>query len=78
MVKLPRRREPVSAEILMRLIWVSSFLAMIFALPTLAIFLGIYWGTGNLPVAAAIGFGAHFVTLAFAGRISRTLTGWLS
>ncbi|MFQ5782358.1 MAG: hypothetical protein ACE5GR_04820 [Nitrosopumilus sp.] len=53
--------------------WVSISMALIFALPSLGVFLGIYYGTGNLVVAAVLGFGIHFVTLAFSGRISRYL-----
>ena len=53
--------------------WVSISMALIFALPSLAVFLGIYYGTGNLVVGAVLGFGIHFVTLAFSGRISKYL-----
>ena len=53
--------------------WVSISMALIFALPSLGVFLGIYYGTGNLVVAAVLGFGIHFVTLAFSGRISKYL-----
>jgi len=53
--------------------WVSISMALIFALPSLAVFLGIYYGTGNLVVGAVVGFGIHFVTLAFSGRISKYL-----
>ena len=43
--------------------------------PTAAVgvFLGIYYGTGNLIIAAVLGFGVHFVTLVFSGRISKYL-----
>lgn len=53
--------------------WVSISMALIFALPSLAVFLGIYYGTGNLILGAVLGFGIHFVTLAFSGRISKYL-----
>ena len=53
--------------------WVSISMALIFALPSLAVFLGIYYGTGNLFIGAVLGFGIHFVTLAFSGRISKYL-----
>ena len=56
-----------------KIIWKSSILAMIFTIPALGIFLGIYFGTGNLLVGAIIGFGVHFATLAFSGRISTWL-----
>jgi hypothetical protein len=51
---------------------------MIFALPPLAIFLGIYFLTGELILGAIIGFGVHFVILAFSGRISKIITQFMS
>ena len=56
-----------------KIIWKSSILALIFTIPALVVFLGIYYGTGNLLVGAIIGFGVHFTTLAFSGRISTWL-----
>ena len=53
--------------------WVSISLALIFALPSLAVFLAIYYGTENLVMGAVLGFGIHFITLAFSGRISKYL-----
>jgi hypothetical protein len=47
---------------------------MIFTLPSLAIFLGIYYGTGNLVLGAVLGFGVHVVALVFSIRISNFLT----
>ena len=79
MIRFPGKdKKQISAETLVRLVWVSSFLAMIFALPGLAVFLGIYHTTGNIAVGAGIGFGIHFATLAFAGRISKFLTQAMS
>ena len=77
MFNFPRKKD-VSAEVLVKMIWVSSFLAMIFALPPLGIFLGIYFYTGELLIGAAIGFGIHFVILAFSGRISKVVTKLIS
>jgi len=67
--KIPNNK-PVS---LSKILWKSSILALIFTLPALGIFLGIYYGTGNLVVGAILGFGVHFATLAFSGRISKWL-----
>lgn len=78
MFKFPKKKSNVSPEILVRMIWVSSFLAMVFTLPPLGIFLGIYFLSGNLIVGAVVGFGAHFVILAFSGRISKIFTKILS
>ena len=73
-MKFPKKKTQISTEILIRFVWVSSFLAMIFALPPLALFLGIYFVTGELFIGAVVGFGLHFVILAFSGRISRAIT----
>lgn len=73
-----KKKTDVSAEVLVNTIWVSSFLAMIFTLPSLGLFLGIYFMTGELVIGAVIGFGVHFVTLAFSGRISKAITKIMS
>ncbi|MHA7648205.1 hypothetical protein [Nitrosopumilus sp. S4] len=78
MFNFTKKNNNVSPEILVRMIWVSAFLAMVFSLPPLGIFLGIYFLSGNLIVGAVIGFGVHFVILAFAGRISNLFTKILS
>lgn len=77
MFNFPRKKN-ISMEVLVKMIWVSSFLAMIFALPPLGIFLGIYFYTGELIIGAVIGFGVHFVILAFSGRISKVVTKLIS
>lgn len=61
-------------DALYRMIWVSTFLALIFTLPALGVFLAIHHYADNLAAAAVAGFGIHFVTLAFSGRLSRFLT----
>jgi len=78
MFNFPKKKTEISTEVLIKLIWVSSFLAMIFALPPLAVFLGIYFLTGELIIGAVIGFGLHFVILAFSGRISKVITKLVS
>ena len=78
MFNFPKKKTEVSTEILVRFIWVSSFLAMIFTLPPLALFLGIYFLTGELIIGAIIGFGVHFVILAMSGRISKIITKIMS
>ncbi len=78
MIKFPKKKQNISTEALINTIWVSTFLAMIFSIPPLAIFLGIYFGTGNLAVGAILGFSMHFVILAFSGKISKFLTQILS
>jgi len=78
MFNFPKKKTEISTEVLVRFIWVSSFLAMIFAIPPLALFLGIYFLTGELIIGAIIGFGVHFVILAFSERISKIITKIMS
>ena len=78
MFNFKKRKTEISTELLIKFIWVSSFLAMIFALPPLAVFLGIYFLTGQLIIGAVIGFGLHFVILAFSGKISKVITKLVS
>jgi|TARA_B110000438_G_scaffold131867_1_gene127947 hypothetical protein len=78
MIKFPKKKNDISTETLINYIWISAFMGMIFSLPSLGIFLGIYYGTGNIMVGAILGFGVHFITLAFASRISKFLTKIMS
>jgi len=71
MSKIPSKKNETSIDILTN--WVSISMALIFALPSLGVFLGVYYGTGNLIIGAVLGFGVHFVTLAFSSRISKHL-----
>ena len=71
MSKFPTKKSKVPINVITNK--VSLSMAVIFAVPALTIFLGIYYGTGNLVVGAVLGFGIHFVTLAFSGRISKYL-----
>ena len=72
------KKKEISSEVLFKMIWVSSFLAMIFTLPPLGIFLGLYFFTGELIIGAVVGFGFHFVILAFSGKISKMVTKLVS
>jgi len=78
MFKLPKKKSEITPEILIKTIWVSTFMAMIFALPSLGLFLGIYFATGELIIGAIVGFGVHFVIFAFSSRISKFLTKIMS
>ena len=78
MFNFPKKKTEISTEVLIKFIWVSSFLAMIFSIPPLAVFLGIYFLTEELIIGAVIGFGLHFVILAFSGRISKIVTKFVS
>ena len=70
----PPVKKKIPTEVIINTIWISTFLALIFTIPALSLFLGIYYSTGNLVLGAELGFSTHFVTLAFAGRISKFLT----
>lgn len=78
MIGFSNKKSNISSEVIFKMVWVSSFLAMIFALPPLGLFLGIYFLTGELIIGAVIGFGVHFVILAFSGRISKFVTKLVS
>ena len=78
MFNFRKKKTEISTEVLVKFIWVSSFLAMIFAIPPLTLFLGIYFLTGELIIGAVIGFGVHFVILAFSGKISKKITKMMS
>ncbi len=73
MINLKKKQPDDEPIDLSEILWKSSIMAVIFAVPALVIFLGIYYGTGNLLVGAILGFGVHFATLAFSGRISKRL-----
>jgi len=73
MINIDKKMPDDKFDIISQILWKSSILALIFTVPALVIFLGIYYGTGNLIVGAVIGFGVHFATLAFSGRISKRL-----
>ncbi|MEM3143802.1 MAG: hypothetical protein QXW91_04185 [Candidatus Nitrosotenuis sp.] len=78
MIKIHKKKSEITTDVLVNTVWVSTFLAMILTLPALGVFLAIYLVTSNLLVGAVVGFGLHFVALAFSDRISRFLTGILS
>jgi hypothetical protein len=78
MIKVHKKKTEITTETLVNTIWVSTFLALILTIPALGVFFGIYYATSNLLVGALVGFGLHFVALAFSDRISKFLTGILS
>jgi hypothetical protein len=78
MIRLHKKKTGVTAETLVNTIWISTFLALILTIPPVCVFLGIYFTTSNLLAGAVIGFGLHFVILAFSDRISKRITRILS
>ncbi|NIP62250.1 MAG: hypothetical protein GWN01_07640 [Nitrosopumilaceae archaeon] len=77
MVNFSNNKKEITTGTLINTVWVSTFLAMIFAIPPLGIFLGFYYN-GNLVLGIVAGFGLHFVTLAFSEKISKILTRIMS
>ena len=78
MIRFPKKKNEITTETVINTIWVSAFMAMILSLPPLALFLGFYFWADELVIGAVVGFGVHFVTLAFAGKISKFLTNIMS
>ena len=78
MIRFQNKKTKISTEIMTNTIWISTFLAMILSLPPLGLFLGIYFGTGNLIIGAIVGFGVHFIILVFSSKISKFLTSIMS
>lgn len=78
MIRFPNKNKEISTEIVVKTIWISTFLAMILSLPPLGLFIGIYFVTGNLIIGAFVGFGVHFTTLVFSSKISKFLTNIIS
>jgi len=78
MIRFPKKKTKISPEIISNTIWVSTFMAMILSLPPLGIFLGIYFLAENLIIGAIVGFGIHFIILAFSNKISKFLTSIMS
>ena len=78
MIRFPNKKTKISVELVTNTIWISTFLAMILSLPPLGLFLGIYFGTGNLIIGAIVGFGVHFIILVFSSKISKFLTSIMS
>jgi hypothetical protein len=74
MIRIYKKKTEITTEILVNTVWISTFLALILTLPALGVFLGVYFATSNLLSGVVIGFGLHFVTLAFSTRISKFLT----
>jgi len=48
--------ENVTPDIMIKMVSVSVILALLFTVPALGIFLGIYWHTDNLVIGAIMGF----------------------
>jgi hypothetical protein len=72
-----QKSENVTPDLMIKLISVSVILALLFTVPALGIFLGIYWYTDNILMGAIIGFVIHFITLGFSYTISQSISSFL-
>ena len=72
-VKIPPKKAEITTDLIFTTIWKSTVLALIFTVPALAVFIGIYYTTDNLILGGIVGFGIHFITLAYSSRISKRL-----
>ena len=63
--KMFRKKQELTVDILVNTVWVSTFLALMLTVPSIVIFMGIYFATGNLLLGVVSGFGLHFVGLAY-------------
>lgn len=68
-----RKNHELTVETIVNTVWVSTFLALMLTVPSLVIFMGIYFATGNLLLGIVIGFGLHFIGLAYSEKISKGL-----
>lgn len=69
-----QRLDKMTPELFAKSMWVSTGMAMIFSLPALGLFIGLYGMEMHVGVAAGVGFGVHFTTLAFARKIAAGLS----
>lgn len=65
--------EKLTPELVVRSMWMSTALAMIFAVPPVGLFIGLYQSGVNIAIATGIGFGIHFAILVFSKKISSSL-----
>jgi len=71
-----QKTENVTPDIMIRIVSTSVILALLFTVPALGIFLGIYLHTDNLLMGVIIGFMVHFVTLGFSYPISQSISSF--
>ena len=68
-----RKKQELRVEVIVNTAWVSTFLALILTIPSLVIFMGIYFSTGNILLGVLVGFGLHFVGLGYSDKLSKGL-----
>jgi hypothetical protein len=68
-----RANDDTAPDDVIKSLWVSTALALILSLPSLAVFLSILQWTDNILVGGVVGFTAHFILLALSPRTSEVL-----
>ena len=63
----------ISPDDLIKSFWLSTAMALVLVLPPLAILMGLHHSIGDILIASLVGFGVHFVILAFSVRICSQL-----
>jgi len=67
------RYENITPELMVKGAWVSTAFALILTIPALLSFIGVYHATASVVLGALLGFSIHFLTLAFATRVTGAL-----
>jgi hypothetical protein len=68
-----RKKQGLTVDMIVNTVWVSTFLALMLTIPSVVIFMGIYLASGNILLGVVVGFGLHFVGLAYSEKISKGL-----
>jgi hypothetical protein len=68
-----RTNEDTEPDDVIKSVWVSTALALILSLPSLAVFLTLLHLTNNILVGGVAGFATHFILLALSPRTSEVL-----
>ena len=68
-----RANDGTEPDDVIKSVWVSTALALILSLPSLAIFLTLLHLTNNILVGGVTGFATHFILLALAPRTTEVL-----
>ena len=66
-------KEDTTQDYVLKSIWVSTMLALMFSLPTLGLFLGLLHLTDNILIASIIAFTSHFILLGLSPKTSEVL-----
>ena len=68
-----RANDGTEPDDVIKSVWVSTALALVLSLPSLAVFLTLLHLTNNILVGGVTGFATHFILLALSPRTSEVL-----